>query len=139
MGVHAIRWELPTGGSFYILVLSSYEGDFARFHMQTPEVDALASQVPQDEQLDLILPSLFLSAATVILAVQDPIYYHFEARPFETLAIVGLLIVVLLVAVLRRNMPLLFAASGALLLVSAFAVVTQPTQLATPVVLIWPV
>jgi DNA-binding beta-propeller fold protein YncE len=34
--------------------------------------------------------------------------------------------------------PLIFAASGALIALCAICVVTQPTQLATPIVLIWP-
>ena len=83
MGLLAAQRSCQRGSSFFILVLSPYEGDFARFFMQTPEVDAIAGKAPQDEQLDLILPSLFLSAATVIIAMPDPSIIHSKPDPLR--------------------------------------------------------
>jgi hypothetical protein len=87
---------------------------------------------------DLLLPSLFISAAAIILALQDPINVHFEARPVETIALTVFGAVLVLGASWKRNFPVLFAAVLLLLVTLTAGVVTQPAQLSVPIVAIWP-
>lgn len=106
--------------------------------MSSPDTGTVSVPDTYTGQLDPFLSSLFLVAAAVILAIQDPIYLHFQARPVETFVVVGVLIAALAFAVLRRNFPLFFTVSSLILVVVAAEVITQPTQLSTPVVTVWP-
>src|SRR4051794_8618724 len=110
--------------------------------MQTTQTNDIASpdvkDAEQAHQRDLILPSLFISAAALILAYQDPVNYAFKSWPELTLAVAILGVALVAFATWRRIMPLLFAGVGILLVTIAFGVVTQPTQLSVPVVAIWP-
>jgi hypothetical protein len=92
----------------------------------------------QADKKDLGLPSVYVSAAAMILAIITPIHIQFQPRQLESVLATGMAVIVVLLATLRRNLPLLFASVGALLLVAAAGVVTQPSVLTVPVVAIWP-
>lgn len=87
---------------------------------------------------DLLVPALFISAAAVILALQDPINIRFEPRLLETLAITLLGVALVGWATFRQNLPLFFAGVAVLLTIITVGVITQPSQLNVPVVAIWP-
>src|SRR5438477_8803671 len=104
---------------------------------ETEQINPVGSE-PQDTRSDLVLPSFFIVAAAVILALQDPINMSFVPRPAETLAAVAVGTALVAWGTLRRNLPLLLAGVAALLLTMAVGVTTQPSQLNVPVVAIWP-
>jgi hypothetical protein len=90
------------------------------------------------DEHDLWLPSLYVSAAATILAFITPVHIQFQPRLVESVVAAGLVVLIVLIATLRRNMPLLFAGVGALFLIAGAGVVTQPSVLTVPVVAIWP-
>src|SRR4051812_11104500 len=92
----------------------------------SPRSDKAGAKVEQ--QRDYLLPSLFVAAAAIILAIQDPINIKFEPRPDITYAIVGAGILLLGLGLWRSIMPLLFAGTGVLFLSIAAGVITQPSQ-----------
>ncbi|MEA2573558.1 MAG: hypothetical protein QOH93_856 [Chloroflexia bacterium] len=89
-------------------------------------------------ELDPLLSSVFLAAAALILALQNPIYLELRPRPVETLVLCGLGLVLLLAANVVRNMWLLAGGSAILLLVVAAGTMSQPAQLPVPLISVWP-
>src|SRR4051812_33893588 len=102
----------------------------------TGAATATATPVPPSD--DLFLPSFFVSAASVILAIQNPINYQFQGRPWETLALTLVGVVLVAVGTFRRMMPLLYAGVAWLLVMITLGVATQPSLLTVPLVAIWP-
>src|SRR5436190_2064172 len=96
------------------------------------------ASVTNEERADLLVPALFISAAALILAIQDPINIQFEPRPTETLVITLLGIALVGWATFRRSLPLYFVGVAVLLITMTVGVITQPSQLSVPVVAIWP-
>jgi hypothetical protein len=92
----------------------------------------------RSHQLDPLLSSVFLAAAALILALQNPVYVELRPRPVESMVLCGLGIALLAAANLLRNGPLLAAGSAILLLVVAAGTMSQPAQLAVPLVSVWP-
>lgn len=93
---------------------------------------------PQAEHVDLSMPALFIAAAAFILGYQNPINYGLEAHTAETLVLALAGSVVLGWGVLRRRNGLFFAGSALLILTIAASIATQPSQLGTPPMVIWP-
>ena len=89
-------------------------------------------------QLDPLLSSVFLAAAAVILALQNPIYIELHPRPVETLALCGLGMVLLVAANIRRHVALLATGSAILLLVVLAGTMSQPAQLSVSLISVWP-
>ncbi len=92
----------------------------------------------RSHQLDPLLSSVFLAAAALILAIQNPIYVALQPRPVESMVLCGLGIVLLVGANVLRKMALLAAGSAILLLVVAAGTMSQPAQLAVPLISVWP-
>ncbi|HET6313788.1 MAG TPA: hypothetical protein VFH60_08135 [Chloroflexia bacterium] len=88
--------------------------------------------------LDPLLSSVFLAAAALILALQNPIYVELKPRPVESMVLCAVGIVLLAGANVLRNMPMLGAGSAVLLLVVAAGTMSQPAQLAVPLIAAWP-
>jgi hypothetical protein len=95
-------------------------------------------QKAPSERLDRVLPSLFISAASLILCWLDPIYIHFEARPFETVVLVAFGVALLWLGTLVRRDLIMFVGVAVLLATTTIATVTQPTRLSVPIVAVWP-
>jgi sugar lactone lactonase YvrE len=96
------------------------------------------ADVKVEQQRDYLLPSLFVAAAAIILAIQDPINIQFEPRPLLTYSIVGVGVVLLAIGLWRRILPLLFVGTGILFLSIAAGVITQPAQFNVPILAVWP-
>lgn len=94
--------------------------------------------VARTHQLDPLLSSVFLAAAGLILALQNPIYLEFRPRPLETLVLCALGIVLLVAANIVRNLWLLAAGAVTSLLVVAAGTLSQPVSLAVPMFTVWP-
>lgn len=92
----------------------------------------------RSHQLDPLLSSVFLSAAALILAIQNPIHVELRPRPVETLVLCGLGVALLVGANALRSMPLLWAGSVFLLVIVAAGAMSQPAHLAVPLVSVWP-
>jgi DNA-binding beta-propeller fold protein YncE len=101
---------------------------------QTPSV----TQEVDAEKSDFIVPSLFLSAATILLGFIDPIYLHYEQQIPLTIGLTLLGIVVLWTGALLRRRIVMYAGAAALLITIAIEATTQPTQLSVPLVAVWP-
>lgn len=97
-----------------------------------------AQPVARTHQIDPLLSSLFLGAASLILALQNPIYLEFRPRPVETLVLCSLGIVLLVTANIVRSIPLLVAGSVTSLLVVAAGTMSQPVSLIVPLFSVWP-
>src|SRR5437016_2601911 len=106
---HVLRSRLPIRAYIYILVslMSITEADQVT-QIQPPTADM------ETEQPDFLLPSLFVSAAALILAIQDPINIAFEPRPLETLAIVVVGAMLAGLGTLRRRLALVLLGTGVL-------------------------
>jgi hypothetical protein len=105
---------------------------------ETAQPPSLSDANPEAAEPDLLLPSLFISAASIILALQDPINVHFQARPIETMALALFGTVLVLGASWRRNLVVVYAGVALLLATLSAGVITQPAQLNVPIVAIWP-
>lgn len=98
----------------------------------------IAAQEAEADKTDFIVPSLFLSAAAIILGFVDPLYLSYEVRPVETAVFTLVGLVILWVGTFLRRRAILYTGVGALLLMIAVEATTQPTQLSVPLVAIWP-
>src|SRR3982751_2105191 len=96
------------------------------------------TQEANAEKSDLIVPSLFLSAATVLLGFIDPIYIHFEQQIALTMLLPGGGLVLLWAGPLLLRHVILYTGAGVLLATIALEAITQPTQLSVPLVAVWP-
>ena len=87
---------------------------------------------------DLFLPSLFLSAATLLLGAIDPIHVGLQSYLASTLlaAVAGSLVACL--GALRRDLPLLVAGSVFLVGILALCLGTQPVALGSALSSVWP-
>lgn len=101
---------------------------------QTPTV----TQEVNAEKSDLLVPSLFLSAATILLGFIDPIYLHFEQQIALTVILTALGLVLLWMGTLSRRRVILYIGAAILLFTIALEAITQPTQLSVPLVAVWP-
>src|SRR6476620_4886047 len=101
---------------------------------QTPTV----TQEVNAEKSDLLVPSLFLSAATILLGFIDPIYLHFEQQIAPTVIVTALGLVLLWAGTLMRRRAILYIGAAILLATIAVEAITQPTQLSVPLVAVWP-
>lgn len=108
---------------------------------QASEMSQANTQAPKSQpwHLDALLSSLFISGSALILAIEDPVNVVFEPRPLETIAAVIFGVALLAWANLRRNVWLLFAGAGVLLLTIGLGISTQPTQLNATLSSVWPV
>lgn len=108
--------------------------------LQTAEESQITQGEPaaKSDGRDLILPSVFVSAAGLILAALDPMYVRFEAKPLETLGLTAVAVVVLWWGTLVRRPIIMYAGVAALLLITTIGTVTQPTRLSVPIVAVWP-
>jgi DNA-binding beta-propeller fold protein YncE len=95
-------------------------------------------QEESDEQSDFIVPSLFISAAAVILGFIDPIYLHFGQQTALTVGITVLGLALLWPGAILRRGAIMYAGVAVLLGAIAFEAITQPTQLSVPLVAVWP-
>jgi sugar lactone lactonase YvrE len=95
-------------------------------------------QTQAEQQRDFLLPSLFVAAAALILAIQDPINIQFQPRPILTYVIVGLGILLLALGLWKRIPRVLMAGSVILFLSIAAGVITQPAQFNVPILAVWP-
>lgn len=89
--------------------------------------------------MDPLLSSLFLSAAALILAFENPIYVEFQPHLWETIGVSLAAIALLGWASFRHNWALLFVGAGALLITIAAGAISQPAQVNLPVSAVWPV
>jgi hypothetical protein len=98
-----------------------------------------ANQGSQIEQRDLWLPSLYISAAAVIVAVILPVSVQFQPQPAWSIGAALAGTAVVLAASARGIMPLLFVGVAWLLAVAGACVISQPSVLSVPVVAVWPI
>ena len=107
---------------------------------QTVEVPRAPSSLQEEnaEKSDLIVPSLFISAAAIILGFIDPIYLRFSQQTALTVGLTVLGLALVWVGTLLRRRIALYA--GVMVLLGAITVeaMTQPTQLSVPLVAVWP-
>ncbi len=87
---------------------------------------------------DLVLPSFFLSAATLILATINPTYYGFAPHLIETYVVVLLCIAVTGWGVYKGRLDGVLLGSGLMLLLIALCLTTQPTRLGISTNTVWP-
>jgi hypothetical protein len=97
-----------------------------------------AAQDVDTEKSDLIVPSLFLSAAAIILGYIDPIYLHFEQQIPLTIGLILLGLALLWPGAILRLRVILYAGAVVLLGAIALEATSQPTQLSVPLVAVWP-
>lgn len=99
--------------------------------------DPLGSET-QPWRPDFVLPSLFVSAAAVILAYIDPIHFDYQQRPILTIASVLFGVGVVIWGTLKARLPVLLGGVALLVVLMSLGVVTQPVQLGTPLQQVWP-
>ena len=93
---------------------------------------------PEQWRPDLLLPTLFLCAATLLLAAIDPIYVGLQPYLIPTLlvAVAGTLVAGM--GALRHDLPLLVAGSVFLIGLLALCLGTQPVALGSALSVVWP-
>ena len=89
-------------------------------------------------QADLLLPSLFLSAATLILVMQNPVHVSYQPRLVETLAVTFAGIALMGWGTLRGKLAPVLWGAGVLLGTIALGLATQPPQLGVGTAPVWP-
>jgi streptogramin lyase len=94
--------------------------------------------VSEPWRTDLVLPSFFLAAATLILAYINPAYLGFKARPVETYVAVILSIAIVMWGLYKERAAYVLVGSGLLLLLVALCLSTQPSQLGISSSSVWP-
>ncbi|MEO8287946.1 MAG: NHL repeat-containing protein [Chloroflexota bacterium] len=104
---------------------------------EIPQTEIAATE-SNAERGDYIIPSLFLSAAAIILAFIDPIHIRFEPHLLETAIATALGLAVLWVGTIMLRPAVLYTGVALLLVTIAVEAITQPTQLSVPLVAIWP-
>lgn len=104
---------------------------------EVPNVKA-AGPVQQAGGLDFLLSSVFLSAASLILAFENPVTFQYQPRLIETIGVCIVGILLLVWANLRRNLAVLLAGVAILLSAITVGTLSQPAQVNLPVVAIWP-
>ena len=89
-------------------------------------------------QVDLSLPTVFLSAATVILGTINPVHYGFSPRPVETY--IAAIAFVLLAAwgAYRNRIDAALTGSTLMLALIALCLTTQPARLGISTYTVWP-
>lgn len=87
---------------------------------------------------DLLLPSLFLSAATLLLAAIDPIHVGLQSYPVPTLLVAAAGSALACLGALKRDVPLLVAGSIFLVGILALCLGTQPVALGAALASVWP-
>ena len=93
---------------------------------------------PEQWKPDLLLPTLFLCAATLLLAAIDPIYVGLQPYLIPTVlaAIAGSLVAGM--GALRHDVPLLIGGSAFLIGLLALCLGTQPVALGSALSAVWP-
>lgn len=104
---------------------------------EIPHVQA-ATPDGEDRPLDFLLSSVFLAAASLILAFENPVNIEFQPRLPETIGLCAAGIALLLWANVRRSLLALLLGAGVLLATVATGTMSQPAQVNLPVVAIWP-
>ncbi|MEO6457408.1 MAG: NHL repeat-containing protein [Chloroflexia bacterium] len=93
---------------------------------------------PEQWRLDLLFPTLFLCAATLLLAAIDPIHVGLQSYLIPTIlaAVTGSLVADM--GALRHDVPLLVAGSVFLIGLLALCLGTQPVALGSALSAVWP-
>jgi streptogramin lyase len=91
-----------------------------------------------DEESDLIVPSLFISAAAIILGFIDPIYLRFAQQTAITVGVTALGLALVWTGAILQRRVVMYAGVAVLLGAIAVEAMTQPTQLSVPLVAVWP-
>lgn len=104
---------------------------------EIPHVDPAISS-GERRPLDFLLSSVFLVAASFILAFENPVNVEFQPRLVETLGVCLAGTALLVWANLRRSLLALLLAAAILLVTVGAGTMSQPAQVNLPVVAIWP-
>ena len=109
----------------------------SRKHGEITWRDPLGSET-EPWRPDLLLPSLFVSAASLMLAIIDPIHIAYQPRPVLTIIAVLSGVVVVWWGTMRGRVRVVFAGVGLLLSLVALCLITQPAQLGAAMATVWP-
>src|SRR5687767_2106106 len=93
---------------------------------------------PEEWRPDFILPTLFLCAATLLLAAILPIHLGHDSYLIPTILATVAGSVVAGLGALRRDVPLLVAGSVFLAGLLALCLATQPVALGSALSAVWP-
>ncbi|HET9496074.1 MAG TPA: hypothetical protein VFR15_17740 [Chloroflexia bacterium] len=93
---------------------------------------------PYEWQADLALPAIFLGAASLVLAVIDPLYFGYKPQVFLTVLLVGLGTGALGYGAYRRDLRIYFGGAAFLFVLLAWSLATQPVQLGVPLASVLP-
>lgn len=110
----------------------------ARAYAHTLNLELSTSQAAERGHGDLLLPSVFVTAVAALLAVVDPIYYTFQPRLVESLALTLVGAGVTAWGVFRARRRLVFAGTAFLFALILLEVGTQPFQLGVSALSVWP-